>query len=251
MAARTLGGIGLTGGYDLGEDGWKDSMDLNLLALTNLVQAGVIDAVAAVPGSPAAGDAYILTTAPHQYAIAVFDNAAWTYFTPLEGWWVYNRAANTFYSFEGGAWAPYTAVADIPGGTTGQVLVKASNTDNDFAWASLPAKLYRFGTFAVAAPAAGEILLLHVATDSFTIAANMVGCKVAIGANPTATFVVLVKKNGATIGTISISTAGVITMTTPGGAAETVDPGDVVAIVAPASADATIASLVITLRGVS
>jgi hypothetical protein len=133
--SRTLAGIGLKGDYAVGDDDWGPEMDANLLKLSVLLQAGIIGRVAAVPGSPAEGDAYVLTAAPHAQTVAVYDDGAWVYYTPLEGWWVYDRGTNNFIVFGGATWANYVADADLPpGGTTGQVLTKQSGTDGDADW---------------------------------------------------------------------------------------------------------------------
>lgn len=104
MAKHTLPGLGLTGGYADGEDGWGSEQNANLLKISTLLQGGVINRLAAVPGSPAEGDAYILTAAPNANTVAVYDAAAWTYYAPVEGWLLYDRTANKFVSFDGGAW---------------------------------------------------------------------------------------------------------------------------------------------------
>lgn len=107
MAARELPNLGLEGGYEEHENGWAEGMALNLLKLSVLVQGGAIDKVAAEPGSPAAGDTYILdeTHATHANAVAVYDNGAWVYFEPQEGWLIFNRTAEYYEKFDGAVWA--------------------------------------------------------------------------------------------------------------------------------------------------
>jgi len=108
---------------------------------------------------------------------------------------------------------------------------------------------YRVGAFATTSPSANEVLLLHPATDAFTLAANLAGSVVKVGSNPAATFALSVTKNGTTVGTISISTSGVVTLTTTGGTTVVFAAGDLLSIVAPATPDASIANLAISLRG--
>ncbi|HLP67179.1 MAG TPA: DUF2793 domain-containing protein [Rhizobium sp.] len=107
MTDRALPNLGLKGFWALGEDGWNGDHDLNLLKLSVLVQAGAISKVSATPGSPTDGDVHIFDeTHPTQAnKIAIRDNGAWVYVTPLEGWLVYNRAANYYEKFDGTAWA--------------------------------------------------------------------------------------------------------------------------------------------------
>lgn len=107
MASRTLPNVGLKGFWNLGEDGWKDEMDRNLLLISVLAQGGVISKVSATPGAPSDGDVHIFdeTHGTQPNKIAIRDAAGWTYITPQEGWLVYNRGANYFEKFDGTVWA--------------------------------------------------------------------------------------------------------------------------------------------------
>jgi hypothetical protein len=115
MPSRPLPNLLLESFFDLGEDGWKDANDLNMLKLSVLVQAGASGKFAAEPGAPAAGDIIVLdeTHATHPNAIAVYDDGAWVYFTPSEGWLIYNRATNEYLTYDAAAW---TALATGGGG---------------------------------------------------------------------------------------------------------------------------------------
>lgn len=121
MASKTLPNIGLKGGYGLGDDGWGDEQNANLLKLSVLVQGGIIGRVAAVPvnPAPAEGDAYVLTAEPNANAVAVFTSGAWSYFTPIEGWLFYDRGANKYVSFDGAAWAELATGSAGSGGGGG------------------------------------------------------------------------------------------------------------------------------------
>jgi VCBS repeat-containing protein len=68
-----------------------------------------------------------------------------------------------------------------------------------------------------------------------------------IGTNPTAQFDMDVTLEGASIGTISVATDGTFTFTTDGGTAKSIAAGEVLTIIAPASADATAADIAVTL----
>lgn len=106
MPARTLPNLGLKAFYDLGEDGWKDDQDLNLLKLSVLTQATALGLVAVLPGVPVEGDVYILdeTHATNPNEVAVYDDGAWLYIEPLEGWLIYDQDADVFQKFDGAAW---------------------------------------------------------------------------------------------------------------------------------------------------
>lgn len=107
MPSRPLPNLALRAFYALGEDGWKDEQDLNLLKVSVLAQGGFADKVAATPGVPAAGDVYVFseTHPTNPNAVAVFDDAVWKYFTPQEGWLLYNRTQNYYEKFDGAVWA--------------------------------------------------------------------------------------------------------------------------------------------------
>lgn len=82
-----------------------------LLALDVLTQPVVKSAtIAAPPGAPMSGDGYILPTGPlgawmgHAGEIAVWQNAAWAFLDPAEGWQAYVADAQAIMVFQGGAW---------------------------------------------------------------------------------------------------------------------------------------------------
>lgn len=224
--SRTLPNIGLKGDYTVGDDDWGPEMDANLLKLSTLVQGAVISRIAAVPGSPAEGDAYVLTAAPHDQNVAVYDDGAWVYFAPAEGWWFYDRDANKYISFDGAAWVEYVSGGGGGGGGGGDDA------------------LYRFGGFFTSEPGANEVVMRHVATDAFTVPADLDGSYVVVDGNPSATTELSVQLNGVEFATISIDNAGVVTLA---GDETDVVAGDVVAVVAPADSN-DLANVAFTFR---
>jgi len=107
MPSRALPNLALQAFFSLGEDGWNDEMDLNLLTLSAMCQAVVLDKVSAEPGVPADGEIYLLdeTEPTNPNKIAIRDNGAWVYVTPDEGWMVYNQFAGYIEQFDGLVWA--------------------------------------------------------------------------------------------------------------------------------------------------
>jgi hypothetical protein len=101
MVTRTLPGLGLTGGFTDGEDGWGDAMNANLLTTSAVGGSYVLGRVAAVPAAPAQGDIYVLTT---DDTVAVYDNGAWAYLPPVEGWLFYDRDAGVNVQYDGTDW---------------------------------------------------------------------------------------------------------------------------------------------------
>lgn len=147
MAAHTLPGLGLTGGFLDGQDNWGDGMNANVALLTIATQTSVISAVADVPPTPADGDMYLMTAGANANRIAAWDDTAeaWTYTQPKQGWRLFNQDTGTYLSFIDGTWTESAGGSGVPdGGTTGQVLAKLSDDDGDADWvdpeaASLPA----------------------------------------------------------------------------------------------------------------
>ena len=60
MPSRSAAGLGLKADWDLGENNWKDEMDLNLVELSVLVGGKVLSRVSATPGAPAEGDVHAI-----------------------------------------------------------------------------------------------------------------------------------------------------------------------------------------------
>jgi VCBS repeat-containing protein len=76
---------------------------------------------------------------------------------------------------------------------------------------------------------------------------NFSGSVGSVGTNPTASAVYTVKRNGSSVGTVTISTSGTFTFSTSG--AVSFASGDRMTIVAPSVQDATLADVAITLAG--
>lgn len=112
MAQRTLPGLGLTGYWPLGYDGWKDEMDVNLRLLSLICQASFIDFVSAEPGSPTDGDIYIFTTGANSNKFLIQDDGDWAYIAARKGTIAFNETTGKYYSFDGDAWNPLTADED-------------------------------------------------------------------------------------------------------------------------------------------
>lgn len=93
MAQQALTNLGINFNWDAGSGAWKAGMDNNLLLLDGLVQPNVASRTAAQPGSPAAGNRYIVPAAgwsgANANAYAIYDGTAWVFVAPLFGWSVY------------------------------------------------------------------------------------------------------------------------------------------------------------------
>src|SRR5262245_61369470 len=82
-----------------------------LRALDAIVQLSVADKdLSAPPGSPAEGVRYIVGSSPtgawagHGTEIAAYQDAAWAFYAPLEGWLAWVADEDTLYVFNGASW---------------------------------------------------------------------------------------------------------------------------------------------------
>lgn len=224
MAARTLPNVGLKGFWGLSFDGWDTENDLNMLTLSVLVQGYFDSKEAALPGSPSDGDIVVLDEdhGTHPNEIVVRDDGAWVYIVPNEGWKLYNVDQQRYEFFDGSVWAQENVGLN-----------------------------YRFGGFAEADILADEVLMRHIVIEGCTLAPDLVGCLADVETNPAdGAWAGLLKQDGTAIGTVSISTGGVVTMTTTSNEEKPLTVGNVITFVAPASPDSAIAGLTFSFQGV-
>lgn len=141
----------------------------------------------------------------------------------------------------------FAALTDGPGALAGSglktVRVNSAGTALEYG----PKASISVGAFQESAPTASARVARYVFVEAATFPANLAGSQVKVGTNATATAVIDVQKNGSSIGSISIATSGVATLTTTSGTVKSFAVGDVLDLVAPASPDATLALVTITL----
>jgi len=110
------------------------------------------------------------------------------------------------------------------------------------AWSPAP---YDILCGVVGLAASGEIVLLFVAPRPFRIPANAAGSRLKAGTAATGTAVFSIQKNGNEVLTATVAASG--TTATFAGSQTDFAAGDVLRIVAPSTADATLADIAITL----
>lgn len=101
-------------------------------------------------------------------------------------------------------------------------------------------------------PTSSQILGSYPFTEGVNFAANFAGSQGKItsaGTNPAGTFTAIVKKNGAQVGTMVISTGGAFTFATTGGATVSFSTDDVLEVFGPAVADSSLLLFAFTFRG--
>jgi hypothetical protein len=91
------------------------------------------------------------------------------------------------------------------------------------------------------------LLLAYKVERALTLPANMAGSYGRLTANPAATAVYTLKKNGSSVGTISVSTGGAFTFATTGGTSQSFAAGDEFALYAPSPQDSTLSDVGLTI----
>jgi hypothetical protein len=117
MPASTGPNLGMKYGWSLGESGWNVDMDANLKLMDAVGHLSVKDRnLTAPPGSPAAGDRYIVGgSATGDWAgkdgqIAVFIGGSWVFYPPKIGWWAYIEDEDVLSVYKSGGWSTGIAV---------------------------------------------------------------------------------------------------------------------------------------------
>ena len=98
-------------------------------------------------------------------------------------------------------------------------------------------------------PASDEVLDTIPIGRTLVLPANLTGSVGVVGTNPTASFVISIQDDTVEIGTITVATDGTFTFATTSGTEKTVAAGSILTFDAPATADATIADLSVTILG--
>lgn len=149
----------------------------------------------------------------------------------------------------GGVWTAQAAPLGLPlGGAAGQLLAKNSETDGDVHWIDATGTRLRIGAFVGGKPDSDEIVMsvLMVDDSSFPIAFAGSLAQADVAATASTTFTV--EKNGVEVGSFTFA-ASATTATFSAPAATPLVVGDRVTVVAPTTADATLADISFTLKG--
>jgi len=138
-----------------------------------------------------------------------------------------------------------TNLVKLAAGTSGQVL-KTQGAGANPVWSDQP---FDATAFYPGVPTNSAKVLRVPIARAVTFAGNFSGSygKASVASTGTATFDV--QKNGSSIGTVVFTSSATATFTTTSGAAQSFAAGDVLSIIAPASADATLADIGIVLAG--
>lgn len=99
----------------------------------------------------------------------------------------------------------------------------------------------------VGQPLAAQLVLIYTCATPMMFDANFSGSKGSVGANPAATATYTIYKNNVQCGTITISTSGVFTFASSGGAAVALNVGDRLTVTAPNPQDISLTDCGFTL----
>lgn len=124
MPGSTGPNLGLVWDFALHEAGWGvDGYNPGFLELDTIVQLSVLDTLVPPPGSPAAGDRYIVgpsatgAWATHDGEVAVWNeigSSAWVFFVPKVGWRTWHVADDEWKRYDGADWVSETPVVAAP-----------------------------------------------------------------------------------------------------------------------------------------
>ena len=196
-----------------------------------------------------------LPTAPIRTdAPATFSARAEAWVAALEAW---TSQVNAFGDYLGTLGVTPADAAEAARDALGTALVAGSGitiTPSDAAdtieIAAVPAaKSFSLGTFMVENIEANQVLLDWAFTFAGTFPDDFLTSQIpAPDTNPAATWTASVTLNGSAVGSISISTAGVVVKTTTGGALNFM-AGNRLRVIGPATADASIRGVSMTFEG--
>lgn len=118
MASSTEVRSGLKYGWSVGESGWNVDMDNNLKWLGRFgAHLSVKDRdLATPPGSPVAGDTYIVAASPtgswasKAGQVAVWDGSAWLFGVPRLGWTAYIEDEEKLSAYKAAGWSAGVAL---------------------------------------------------------------------------------------------------------------------------------------------
>lgn len=163
-----------------------------------------------------------------------------------------SRAPDTSFS---GAVSPGALVPVLAGSDSGKLFICSNTvipvigTDNITFSALTSSPPYVVGTYIPGTPTASAYAWRHIVTDvKFFLPDNFVGSLGHVETNPSATTDFDVRRNGTSIGTVSVATGGAVTFSTSGSTNENFVSGDRLEIFAPAALNG-LSSLSVTFRG--
>jgi hypothetical protein len=145
----------------------------------------------------------------------------------------------------------FTDLTDVPADYTGHggKFVKVTAGEDGLQFVAAAAQPYDFAFVKAEAPTSSEVIGKVVIPRNMTLPADLAGAAGHVDTDPTAQLDIDVTDDGGSIGTISIAINGTFTFITVGNTAKSVAADFVIRFIAPASTDATVAGIAVTLIG--
>lgn len=248
------------------------------------IEAKLVRALSMITMAPPAaveGDSYIIPAGASGAwsgktgQIAAFIGGAWSYAMPIEGVRLWVNDLDVEYVYDGAAWIT-NGGGDTSGAITDAITAHEAAADphtqyqkesekgvaNGYASlgadgkvpsAQLPAATaqpFDIHTFYPGVPSASAKLYRGKLARAVTFPANFAGAQFTASVNATGSTVFDIQKNGVSVGSCTIAAGGIApTFASTGGAAVSFAAGDVFSVIAPATADATLADPAITFAG--
>lgn len=155
---------------------------------------------------------------------------------------------NTFYTV-----SAYTSSGQLVWGPNSQQVLSSPSPFDITAWVPATVNIlegnvttYDIGMFSPGQYLGNQVMLLLPLERSVLFATNFSPSVGACGVNPTASAEFIINKNGVQVATLTFSTGGVASFSSPG---TTFNAGDVLTIVGQSSPDATLSNVGVTLIG--
>jgi hypothetical protein len=224
MTEKLAPRLGLGYGWVYGEDNWDTGYNRTIKLLDVLTQLSVLSATTtATPGSPTNGDTYLLPASGLSGDWIGFEGylgtrieATWAYHAPNEGWvaWVEDEQRHMVY--KSGAWVGLQP--------------------------------YDMGLTYTGSQAVSVVMLRYPFPRAVIFPAGLTGsqCVAAVAATAQTDFDI--QKNGGSVGTVRFAIAGTVASFIMA-SATSFAVGDILTLVAPGTADATLADIGLALTG--
>lgn len=234
-----------------------------MMILDSLVQCTALDNdLDDAPSGPADGDTYIVGSPSsgddwdgHDNDIAYYENTAWAFREPEEGWLVYVQDENKFYVYNGSSWvilatlSKFTELSDTPATLTSNgyklLRVASGQAALEFVENEFDVKIFVLGK-----PGAGDIIHREAMVRAIRFSDDFYQSKGNCETGPADSSGVelVVQKNGVEFGQISFASGATSATFSTDSGIEDFAAGDILKVVAPTPADADFENIGITLR---
>jgi len=220
----------------------------------------------APPGSPSAGDRYIVGLGSgssggdwngHDDEIAYWDGASWDFIDPNPGFrtWVQNEDEAYVYLGDSAGWmkegqviGDFLGLDDTPNTFSGNAyrLLRANGAEDAVEFVD---STYDLGSNFEEKPGASQVLLRIPFVRAIRFPDDLAGSQGVVDVAPTAQADFVIKRNGTQFATMSFAGSATTATFSTDSDAEDFAPGDVLVVLGPSSQDATLSSVGFLFKG--